>query len=227
MCLVVSYTSSLACIRIRYGSVPRVSNVLWLFCWTHSSDPCGPWSFDSLIEKLNFCSPFADGNVKYCKKEIKKGFVSEWSSWIQNYFLLLLLSSYIRTKKDPTTHVSVMSIYNYLRLRGVSIGMLHQSHRCTHLTTQNNLGYCQCYKKHTKNTKKLYYAYLNIIIYYIMGTHSAYTDTTQLYIMRILKWASRRSQTYVNISFYRKKQELGLTHSTWWYTFNSLLFRKK
>lgn len=120
----------------------------------------------------------------------------------KSYFLLL----FEHKKSDPTTHVSVMSIYNYLRLRGVSIGILHQSHRCTHLTTQNNLGYCQCYKKHTKNTQKLYYAYLNIIIYYTMvHTHRAiHRHTTQLYIMRILKRASRRSQTYVNISFYRK-----------------------
>lgn len=134
----------------------------------------------------------------------------------KNYFLLLLLSSYIRTQKRSNM-CSVMSIYNYLRLRGVSIGILHQSHRCTHLTTQNNLGYCQCYKKHTKNTKKLYYAYLNIIIYYTMvHTQCIHRHDSIIYYANI----KTSVETFTNLCKYKflqkkSQQELGLTHSTW------------
>lgn len=73
LCFVLSYTSSLACIRILYGNVPSVVNCFWLFCCTHSNDPCGPCRSISWIWKLNFCShPFAaDENVKICNNREK------------------------------------------------------------------------------------------------------------------------------------------------------------
>lgn len=70
LCLVASYTSSLACILNLFVSEPTTSSWL-LFCWMQSNDPN---ESVSVIENINFCPPLADsdGNDKYWNEKMKR-----------------------------------------------------------------------------------------------------------------------------------------------------------